>query len=190
MNAYRKILVSIFSFPLLLIIWQGQALAVNTGISAEDISRMDDARDVYQANCAACHGFDGIPIIPGIPNFSKGERLGKGEQQLFVSMQEGKESESGGIAMPPWKGTLSDEEMRAVLNYIRVINGDLVFQDNCLSCHSSMVPPASESIPETVEKLKLHQGPFNLCTGTDTDNMLEREEMISVIQFLIGVSKN
>jgi mono/diheme cytochrome c family protein len=75
MNAYSKLLVFIFSLPLLSITWQGQGLASDTSISAEDIIKMDDARDVFQASCAACHGFDGIPIMPGIPNFSKGERL-------------------------------------------------------------------------------------------------------------------
>ncbi len=105
-------------------------------------------------------------------------------------MQNGKESETGGIAMPPWKGTLSDEEMLEVLNYIRVIKGDLVFQEVCTSCHSNAVPPVSEAIPSTVEKLNLHQGPFNLCKGTDTDNMIEREDVISVIRFLDGVTKH
>jgi len=190
MNAYNKILVSIFSFLLVSIIWQGQSLASDTSISVEDIIKMDDARDVYQASCAACHGFDGIPIMPGIPNFSKGERLEKGDHELLASVQDGKESESGGIAMPSWKGVLNDEEMLGVLNYIRIINGDPVFQDNCMSCHDNGVPSISESIPITVEKLNMHQGPFNLCKGTDTDDLLERQDLINVIQFLIGASKS
>jgi mono/diheme cytochrome c family protein len=190
MNAYSKRLVSIFSFSLVSIILQGQALAANTGISAEDIARIDDARDLYQSSCAACHGFDGIPIMPGIPNFSNGERLEKADRELLVIVQDGKESETGGIAMPPWKGALNDEEILGVLNYIRVINGDPVFQDNCMSCHDNSVPPVAESIPRTVGKLNMHQGPFNLCKGTDTDNTMERQDIISVIQFLVGVSKN
>ncbi len=189
MSADFDILAPILAFLLITIIWQSQALAAHSGITADDIARLDDARDIYQTNCAACHGFDGIPMMPGIPNFSGGERLGKADQELMASMQNGKESESGGIAMPPWQGTLSDEEMLAVLNYIRVIKGDLVFQDICMSCHSSEIPPAAESIPETVEQLDLHQGPFNLCKGTDTDSMIEREDIISVIRFLDGVAK-
>jgi cytochrome c553 len=190
MNAYSKRLVSIFSFSLVSIILQGQTLAANTGISAEDIARIDDARDLYQSNCAACHGFDGIPIMPGVPNFSNGERLEKADQELLGSLEDGKESESGGMPMPPWKGILSDGEMLAVLDYIRVINGDPVFQDNCMSCHDSSVPPVAESIPKTSAELNSHQGAFNLCTGTDTDNMVERQDIISVIQFLAGVSQN
>ena len=190
MNAFSKILVSIFSFSLIWIILQGQTLAANTGISAKDIARIDDARDLYQSSCAACHGFDGIPIMPGVPNFSNGDRLEKADLELLTSLQNGKESETGGIAMPPWKGALSDEEMLAVINYIRVIKGDLVFQDNCMSCHDSSVPPVAESIPKTVAKLNLHQGPFNLCAGTDTDNTVERQDIINVIRFLAGVSQN
>lgn len=190
MRADSDVLASLLSFLFVTLVCQGQALAANTGITLEDIARMDDARDIYQTNCAACHGFDGIPMMPGIPNFSTGERLEKGDQKLLVSMQNGKESESGGIAMPPWQGTLDDEEIQAVLAYIRIIKGDLVFQDNCMSCHGSSVPPVAESIPDTMDKLNTHQGPFNLCKGTDTDNMIEREEIISVIQFLDGVSKN
>ena len=190
MRADHDLLASILSFLFVTLACQGQVLAANTGITAEDIARMDDARDIYQANCAACHGFDGIPMMPGIPNFSAGERMEKADQELFTSVQNGKESESGGIPMPPWQGALSEEEILAVLNYIRVVKGDLVFQDVCTSCHGSTMPPMAESIPLTMEKLNQHQGPFNLCKGTDTDNMVEREDVISVIQFLAGVSKN
>ncbi len=189
MNADFDILTPLLAFLLVTLACQGQALAANAGVSVDDIARLDDARDIYQSSCAACHGFDGVPIMPGIPNFSNGERMEKADQELLASIQNGKESESGGIAMPPWQGTLSDEEMLAVLNYIRVIKGDLVFQDICMSYHSSEIPPAAESIPETVEQLNLHQGPFNLCKGTDTDSMIEREDIISVIRFLDGVAK-
>jgi len=189
MRADHDLLASILSFLFVTLACQGQVLAANTGITAEDIARMDDARDIYQANCAACHGFDGIPMMPGIPNFSAGERMEKADQELFASVQNGKESESGGIPMPPWQGALSEEEILAVLNYIRVVKGDLVFQDVCTSCHGATMPPMAESIPLTMEKLNQHQGPFNLCKGTDTDNMIEREDIISVIQFLTGVSK-
>jgi cytochrome c553 len=190
MSADIDMLGPVLTLLMVTIIWQGPALAAHSGVSMDDIARLDDARDVYQTNCAACHGFDGVPMMPGIPNFSGGERLDKAEQELMASMQNGKESESGGIAMPPWQGTLSDEEMLAVLDYIRVIRGDLVFQEICTSCHSNTIPPAADSIPSTVEKLYLHQGPFNLCKGTDLDNMIERDDIISVIRFLGGISNH
>ncbi len=173
-----------------LMIWQQQALAANTGISAEDIASLDDGRDIYEGNCAACHGFDGVPIMAGVPNFGKNERMEKSDQELLASIKNGKAPESGGVAMPPWTGILDEEEMLSVLTYARVINGVPVFQDNCMSCHESGVPPAASSVPTTSEKLHAYQGPFNLCKETDTDNAMEREDIIKVIQFLAGVSKN
>ncbi len=190
MNRYSKTLAFICLLLAGLMNWQQQAVASNTGISAEDIARIDDARDLYQSNCAACHGFDGVPIMAGVPNFGKNERMEKTDQELLASIKNGKIPESGGVAMPPWNAVLSEEEMAAVLTYVRVINGDPVFQDNCLSCHESSVPPVAASIPKTAENLSSHQGPFNLCKGTDTDNSMEREDIIKVIQFLAGVSRN
>ncbi len=165
-------------------------MAANTGISVEDIAAVDDARDIYLSNCASCHGFDGSPILAGVPNFTKWERLEKDDSELFISVRDGRPSESGGVPMPAWKGILSEEEVKSVITYLRVIQGDAVFQDNCLSCHDSGVPPIAETIPKSVNLLKLHEGPFNLCQGTDTDNSMEREDIISVIGFLVGVTKN
>ncbi len=190
MNRRCKTLVSICLLSLIPMIWQQQAFATNAGISADDIASLDDGRDIYEGNCAACHGFDGVPIMAGVPNFGKNERMEKTDQELLATIKYGTTPESGGIAMPAWTGILSDEEMVSVLTYARVINGDPVFQDNCLSCHESSVPPVAASIPKTTEKLNSHQGPFNLCKETDTDNSMEREDIIKVIQFLAGVSKN
>ncbi len=190
MNMNNKALLSISLLALILMTWQDHVLAANAGVSEQDIARIDDARDLYQSNCAACHGFDGSPIMAGVPNFAKYERLEKTDQELIASINDGKASDSGGIAMPPWEGALSPEEMQAVLDYIRVIKGDPVFQDTCLSCHESNIPPVAEQIPNTAEKLNMHEGPFNLCSGEDTDDSLEREDLINVILFLAGVSRN
>ncbi len=188
MNAYYKTLLSLLSIALLSVFSQGRSLASDSGISAEDIARIDDARDIYQSSCAACHGFDGAPIMAGVPSFANGERLEKGDSELLASIENGKIPEAGGIAMPPWKESLSEDEMESALRYIRVINGDPVFQDNCLSCHDESVPPVADSVPKTLKKLNEHQGPFNLCKGTDTDSEMERQDIVSVIQFLVGVS--
>ncbi|MCP4277842.1 MAG: cytochrome c, partial [Gammaproteobacteria bacterium] len=102
MNRYSKTLVFICLLLAGLMSWQQRAVASNTGISAEDIASIDDARDLYQSNCAACHGFDGVPIMAGVPNFGKNERMEKTDQELLASIKNGKIPESGGVAMPPW----------------------------------------------------------------------------------------
>ncbi len=188
MNVTRILVVSGLSMLLCSMIWPAQARASGDGVSAEDFDRLEEAREVYYANCAACHGFDGVPMMPGVPNFAAGERMEKGEQALLASIENGKESESGGVAMPPWKEALDEEEIHLVLNYLQVIQGDTVFQEHCIQCHGSSVPPVADSIPDSVEKLKQYEGPLNVCTGVQVESLLEREDIISAIQFLIGVS--
>lgn len=72
------------------------------------------ARDAFEEYCAACHGYDGIPNLPGAPNFSIGESMDKNDATLLKSIGEGK-----GDIMPPWKDTLSEAERAAILRYVR-----------------------------------------------------------------------
>jgi mono/diheme cytochrome c family protein len=68
---------------------------------------------VYQEKCAACHGADGKAMLPGAPNFKKGDRMGKSNDVLKKSVLNGLN------AMPPFKGALSDADTGNVLAYIR-----------------------------------------------------------------------
>jgi mono/diheme cytochrome c family protein len=84
------------------------------GIAAdEETLDEEQARDGYESNCGMCHGYDGIPMLAGAPNFSKGERLEKSDAELLKTIGEGKG------AMPPWTGTLSEGEQEAILAYVR-----------------------------------------------------------------------
>ena len=69
---------------------------------------------VYDSYCGACHGFNGVPLLPNAPDFSGGERMEKSDSELLDSIRDGK-----GKAMPAWLGILSEEECEAVLQYIR-----------------------------------------------------------------------
>ncbi len=188
---YGDLLISIlFLYLLSLMIFHSPVIASSKGTTPDDLARVDDARDIYQTNCAACHGFDGSPIMAGVPNFSRNERLDMSDQELLSSISNGKASTTGGVAMPPWKGILDENEMAITLQFVRVIKGDAVFQDNCLSCHNEGVPAVPEAIRKIKSKLDAHQGPFNLCKGTDTDGSMERQNIIDAINFLIGITKN
>ncbi len=81
-------------------------------LAAEKIE-LAEAQELYEDNCAMCHGYDGVPIMPGAPNFIKGERLEKNDTELLTSIRDGKG------AMPPWAGALSDAEQQAALRYAR-----------------------------------------------------------------------
>ena len=81
---------------------------------AEDADAVALGRDYYDEFCGACHGYDGVPLLPGAPSFSEGERLEKTDAELVKSIMEGK-----GDIMPPWKDMLSDEECESILLYLR-----------------------------------------------------------------------
>ena len=71
----------------------------------------DDAgRDVYQRSCASCHGSDGAgasgPSLLGVD-----ERLTRAEQVEVVR--------EGRRGMPGWEGTLTDEQIDAVVDHTR-----------------------------------------------------------------------
>ncbi|HEX20128.1 MAG TPA: cytochrome c [Acidiferrobacteraceae bacterium] len=68
---------------------------------------------LYQEKCAACHGADGKAVLPGSPNFNKGDRMEKSNVVLKKSVLNGLN------AMPPFKGALSDANVGDVLAYIR-----------------------------------------------------------------------
>ncbi len=187
MGTRRELFGAVLSVLFVSTICQGRVLASESDESALNLDEVEVVREVYQANCASCHGFDGIPMIPGVPNFVKGERMEKNDEELLASIREGKDSGSGGVPMPPWQGILSETEMRSALNYVRVVGGDNLFLENCASCHYATVPAPEDTVPKTAEALNNHQGPFNLCEGTDTDNMMERQDIVSVIRFLQGM---
>ena len=70
-------------------------------------------QELFETNCAVCHGMDGTSMLPNAPHFSKGERLEKTNAQLLISLAEGLN------IMPPWKDVLSEEDMGKLLVYVR-----------------------------------------------------------------------
>ncbi|MFC5078432.1 Cytochrome c-554(548) [Vibrio thalassae] len=74
-----------------------------------------EAGKAKAAICAACHGADGIAVIPGYPNLK-----GQNEQYLVTSIKAYKNKErSGGLAavMQAQASMLSDEDIANVAAY-------------------------------------------------------------------------
>ncbi|MDH3672425.1 MAG: c-type cytochrome [Gammaproteobacteria bacterium] len=76
-------------------------------------------KTVYDTICAACHGVDGNAVIPGVPIFTKGERLDKGDADLAKSIKEGIMKPQNPAAPPMPALGLSDDDISNVLAYIR-----------------------------------------------------------------------
>ena len=81
---------------------------------AQDTDAATQGRDIYEEFCGACHGYDGVPLLPGTPSFSNGERLEKTDVELLKSIMEGK-----GDIMPAWEDILSEDECVDILLYVR-----------------------------------------------------------------------
>jgi len=80
----------------------------------------DAGKQIFEMYCAACHGFDGVPLLPEMPNFAKGERMEKSDADLLKTIQEGK----AGTVMPSWTGVLTVEQREEALAFIREISAD------------------------------------------------------------------
>jgi mono/diheme cytochrome c family protein len=89
-------------------------------------------RDLYATHCAACHGAElegqpnwQVPLpdgrMPAPPLDASGHAPHHPEQQLFQVVKGGMASVNGGkpTDMPAFGDVLSDEEIGAVLAYIR-----------------------------------------------------------------------
>lgn len=70
---------------------------------------------VYTRHCAACHGPNGISVMPGAPHLARGERLMQPDLTLLGSLKSGKS------AMPAYLGILSDREILDVIAYTRTL---------------------------------------------------------------------
>lgn len=90
------------------------ALLVMLPIAAE-AANPAMGRRVYDSNCAACHGADGIAVIPGAPNFRRKERLEKPDVLLLQTIKRGQN------LMPAWQGMITEQDMKDVLAYIRTL---------------------------------------------------------------------
>jgi len=94
---------------------------INAPEPSAQIDRIGDpthGRVVYENYCTGCHQADGTGMNGMLgANFTDGERMKKTNDELLESIKAGFKGKSG--VMPPWEGTLSDKQMKDVLQYIR-----------------------------------------------------------------------
>lgn len=104
-------------------------LFLGTPVTAEEVAI---GQDIYEANCASCHGakLEGQPEwrrrlengrMPAPPHDETGHTWHHSDQDLFTITKSGVEAVVPGYEsdMPAFDGVLSDEEIRAVLAYLK-----------------------------------------------------------------------
>ena len=86
---------------------------------------LDDGEAIYMTRCMSCHQTDGAGIAGVFPPLNETEWVVGDKGRLIRIVLDGMmgETEVQGVvysgAMPPWKTFLSNEEVAAVLTYIR-----------------------------------------------------------------------
>lgn len=82
---------------------------------------------IYERNCAACHGNDGVGAFAGVPNLTQVTGFSSKEHsdtELFEHIKhvkQGIKTPGSTMAMPPKGGNpdLTDQDIRKVLEYMR-----------------------------------------------------------------------
>jgi cytochrome c oxidase cbb3-type subunit 3 len=76
-----------------------------------------DGDSVFKSHCAGCHGSDGKGNSAiGTPDFTSPKTLsGHSDADVTDTITNGRE----GTIMPAWKGKLSDQEVAALVAYLR-----------------------------------------------------------------------
>jgi len=69
----------------------------------------------YAEHCAHCHGPEGRPELPGTPDFTLGNGLGKSDPALMEAIRHGLGT------MPGFDGAIDNEDLIDVLYYIRAL---------------------------------------------------------------------
>jgi len=85
---------------------------------------LEKGKETYKTYCLPCHGIHGTGdgpaskvLTPPPADFTSKKTRGKADEKLLAIIENGKPK----TAMPPWKGTLSEQQRRDVLGYIRTL---------------------------------------------------------------------
>lgn len=85
------------------------------------------AEDLYKTYCWQCHGMKGDGNGINIRDMSvqprdhtdAREMAARSDEELFTAIKKGGQAISKSVLMPPWDGVLSDEEIHALVRYLR-----------------------------------------------------------------------
>ncbi len=95
-------------------IWDTVAYAWTLHTSAAEV---EQGKQLYDANCTACHGPDGRGLVPGAPDLSDFATTATVSQATWAAAVA-----NGKGTMPGFAGKLTEAEQRAVLEYVRSLS--------------------------------------------------------------------
>ena len=98
-----------------------------------------DGAQLYVQSCLACHGSDGVGVMPGVRDLTDpGGPLSKADDALFLSIRDGVQSMEGAMAMPARGGNpaLRDSDIYLLIDYLRRNFGS--------DEHAALTPPGEK----------------------------------------------
>lgn len=100
-------------------------LALASACACASVARAADVKENWEKNCASCHGKDGkAETKAGRKAGAKDLTDAKLQAELkddkaFASVKEGTKDSAGKELMKPFKDKLSDDEIKALVGYVR-----------------------------------------------------------------------
>jgi mono/diheme cytochrome c family protein len=92
-------------------------VAVVVGLMLTNVAFAQSGADTYKAKCAMCHGADGKKENPtmGVKPLTGPDVQNKSDADLIAVVTKGKGK------MPAYGGKLKDEEIKAVVDYVKTL---------------------------------------------------------------------
>lgn len=119
-SSYAFPLLALWGYPLLITV-------LCALVHSSSASAAEDGAVLYKTYCAQCHGIHGngkgvnvrdMSVQPRDHTDAK-EMSTRSDEDLFKAIKEGGQSISKSVLMPPWGPVLSDEEIHALVGYLR-----------------------------------------------------------------------
>ena len=125
MRLYPQHIRHCFLSGILLFLFMLVGLPILSIAADENPGNPENGQAIYSRICAACHGPQGKGdgpagkvLTPPPANFTAKSFKNKGDKELIETIQNGKP----GTGMPPWKNSLSAQQIRDVLAFIRTLS--------------------------------------------------------------------
>jgi len=104
-------------------------LVILLAVISAQAQAKETATDNYKAYCMQCHGMAGngkgvnirdMSVMPRDHTDAKA-MSGRSDESLFKVIKEGGPSIEKSVLMPPWDGALSDEEIKDMVQHLRIL---------------------------------------------------------------------
>jgi len=130
-----------------------------------------DGQRLFTVNCSGCHG--------------QGVAFAGTQEELHTLIAQGGQH----LAMPAWKGTLSENDLNALATYVADPGsypaGATLFGQHCAACHGERVPP----VPDKETATKIISSGGSHMTMPVWGNILTEEQLDALSQYTFETSR-